>query len=223
MEELFLGAVLACEELDVIDQQRVDLLELALELIHGLFLQGPDHGAEELLRTQVQHLRARIGLTHRVAGGEHQVGLAQAGAPVQQQRIVRAVARLLRRLECCGQTQLVAAAFDEVGEGVVVVQVAGERDLRLHRRLRRMAGNRRDLRVHGPRARADFKKNVAETGKVGDQLADPRQVQFAHLIDNEGIRCIQHQAVSAQIGLQRLQPGVNILGRELRLESLETT
>jgi hypothetical protein len=36
------------------------------------------------------------------------------------------VARLLRRLEGGGQAWLIAAAFDEVGERVVVVQVAGD-------------------------------------------------------------------------------------------------
>jgi len=55
------------------------------------------------------------------------VGLAQAGAAVQQQRIVRAIARLLRRLPGRRAAQLVAAAFDEVVEGVVGIQVAGER------------------------------------------------------------------------------------------------
>ena len=49
VEELFLRAVLAGEELDVVDQQRVDLLELALELVHRLVLQRLHHRAEELL------------------------------------------------------------------------------------------------------------------------------------------------------------------------------
>ncbi|KAG1171817.1 hypothetical protein G6F35_017032 [Rhizopus arrhizus] len=164
----------------------------------------------------VQHLRSRVGLAHGVAGGEHQVGLAQAGASVQQQRVVRTVARLLRRLEGSGQAQLVAAAFDEVGEGVVVVQVAGERHLRFAGDVRRRRGNRRVLRLHRAWARADFKKNVAETGEMSQQFADPGQVQLADLVDDEGIRCIQHQAVHAQIGLQRLQPGMNVFRRELR-------
>lgn len=58
---------------------------------------------------------------------------------------------------------------------------------------------------------------------MGQQLADTGQVQLAYLIDDEGIRCIQHQAVRAQIGLQRLQPGVNVFRRELRFKALETT
>ncbi|MCY1443746.1 hypothetical protein D9M71_601750 [compost metagenome] len=137
---------------------------------------------------------------------------------------MRPVARFLRRLERRGQAQLVAAAFHEVGEGVVRIQVAGERHQRLNRRSGRgMARNRRDLRLHGPRTRADFKKNVAKTGEVRQQFLDPRQVQLADLVDDEGVWRIKHQAVRAQIGLQRLQPGVNIFGRELRLKAFETT
>ena len=151
------------------------------------------------------------------------MGLAQARASVQQQRVVRPVARLLRCLEGGGQAQLVAAAFDEVGERVVAVQIAGEGHLRFAGHMRRRRGNRRVLRLHRARARADFKKNVAETSEMRQQLADPGQVQLANLVDDEGIRCIQHQAVHAQIGLQRLQPGMNVFRRELRFEALETT
>ena len=135
VEEFFLRAVLAGEKLDVVDQQRVHLLELALELIHRLFLQGPDHGAEELFRAQVQHARGGVGLAHRVAGSQHQVGLAQPGAAVQQQRVVRAVTGLGCRLERRREAQLVAAAFHEIGKGVVRVQIAVER----HRRYGRCA------------------------------------------------------------------------------------
>jgi len=58
---------------------------------------------------------------------------------------------------------------------------------------------------------------------VSQQFADPGQVQLADLVDDEGIWCIQHQAVHAQIGLQRLQPGMNVFRRELRFKALETT
>jgi len=69
VEELLLRAVLAGEELDVVDQQRLDLLELALELVHRLVLQRLHHRAEELLRAQVEHAHAGIGRAHGVAGG----------------------------------------------------------------------------------------------------------------------------------------------------------
>jgi hypothetical protein len=70
------------EELDVVDQQRVDRAEAALELVHALGAQGLDHRADELLRTQAHHLAAGVALQHQVAGRVHQVGLAQAGTAV---------------------------------------------------------------------------------------------------------------------------------------------
>jgi hypothetical protein len=118
---------LPAKKLDVVDQQRVDLLELALEAVHRLILQRLHHRAEELLGAQVHHPRGRIGRAHRHCRRQHQVGLAQAGAAVQQQRVVGAVAGLLHRLQRGGAAELVAAALDEVVEGVMVVEVALER------------------------------------------------------------------------------------------------
>jgi len=54
------------------------------------------------------------------------VGLAQAGAAVQQQRVVGAVAGLLRGLPGGGAAELVAAALDEVVEGVMAVEMSLE-------------------------------------------------------------------------------------------------
>ena len=108
-----------------------------LNCVHRLVLQRLHHRAEELL-ADAGTARACAGLAARisVAGGEHQVGLAQARAAVQQQRVVRAVAGLLRGLQRGGAAELVAAAFDEVVEGVMRVEVAleglGRRDA--HRR-----------------------------------------------------------------------------------------
>ncbi|MNV16013.1 hypothetical protein D3C71_1067640 [compost metagenome] len=201
MEKLFLGTVLAGEELDVIDQQRVHLLELALELVHGLFLQRPDHGAEELFRTQIKHFRRRIGLAHRIAGRQHQVGFTQTGAAVQQQRVVCTVARLLRRLERGGQTQLVAAAFDEVGEGVMRVQVAVERHHRCSGSHREPGRDRHRRRFRRTGTGTDLHDHFAKTGEMGEQFSNTRQIAFAHLLDNEGIGCVQHEAVGTLVGL----------------------
>ena len=77
------------------------------------------------LRRYITRIRGVVR-AHRVAGGEHQVRLAQARAAVQQQRVVRAVAGLQRGLQRGGAAELVAAAFDEVVEGVMRVEVALE-------------------------------------------------------------------------------------------------
>src|SRR3546814_2051112 len=67
VEELLLGAVLAGEELDVVDQQRTDLLELALEDVHRLVLQRLHHCDEELRAAHVQHPHAGVVAAHLVA------------------------------------------------------------------------------------------------------------------------------------------------------------
>ena len=108
MEELFLGGVLAGEKLDVIDQQRIDRAEATLELIHVLGAQGIDHAADKLLGAQVKHLAGGIVLAHQVAGGVHQVGLAQAGAAIQQQG-VEGTPRIGGDLDGGGLAQFVAA------------------------------------------------------------------------------------------------------------------
>src|SRR3546814_8556421 len=65
-------------------------------------------------------------LAHQVAGGVHQVGLAQAGAAIQQQRVVGTTG-IGRHLHRGGLAQLVRLALDEGLEGVVRVQVVVER------------------------------------------------------------------------------------------------
>src|SRR3546814_8151267 len=50
MEEFFLRGVLAGEELDVVDEQRVDRAEAQLELVHALGAQGLDHRTDEIGR-----------------------------------------------------------------------------------------------------------------------------------------------------------------------------
>jgi len=217
-----LCAVLAGEKLDVVDQQRVDLLELPLEAVHRLVLQGPHHRAEELLGAQVHHPRARIVGEHRIAGGEHQVGLAQAGAAVQQQRVVAALAGPRRRLERRGATKLVAAALDEVVEGVVAVEMAVER---FGRHWASGSGGRGDIRIAGRRGdarqRADLQADLGAAGEVAQQFTDAHQIALAHVFDHERVGRIQHGDVVAAGGLQRFQPRVDVFGREFSFKAFE--
>ena len=217
MEELLLGAVLAGEELDVVDQQGVDADELALELVGGLLLQGAEEGVVELVGAQVQDPRGRIVGTHQVAGGDHQVGLAEAGAAVQQQRIVGAVAGFQRGLPGGGAAELVAAAFDEVVEGVMGIEVA----------LECLAGDSGGARGAGGLwrglAAAQGADVEADLGlpEMGRQFADPRQVLAAHFLHHEGVGRVQHQLPLATVGLQRLQPGAHVLLWQFGFEALQ--
>ncbi|MNP08131.1 hypothetical protein D3C76_1001880 [compost metagenome] len=60
VEKLFLGTLLAGEELDVIDQQRIHRTVEALELVDRVQLQSLDHVGHEALGMQVHDLGIRI-------------------------------------------------------------------------------------------------------------------------------------------------------------------
>src|SRR5690606_5487350 len=119
----------------------------------------------------------RIVAAHLVAGGEHQVGLAQARAPVQQQRVVGTLARLLGRLPGGGAAELVAAALDEVVGGVVVVEVAVEGGAAGGRTGGgRGGGGRGPYGPGGAGQGPDFERDVATAAEEAQQFADPRHV-----------------------------------------------
>ena len=96
VEELLLRALLAGEELDVVDEQHVDVAELVAEAGHLVVADGVDHLVGELLTGDVAD--GGVGLTalHVVADGVHQVGLAHADAAVEEERVV-GLARGARR------------------------------------------------------------------------------------------------------------------------------
>jgi hypothetical protein len=62
---------------------------------------------------------------------------------------------------------------------------------------------------------------VAGTGEMGDEFADPGQVTRAHLFHHERIGRVQHEIALARMGLQWLEPGVDILGGKFGFEALQ--
>src|SRR5690606_40936347 len=88
VEELLLRAVLAAEELDVVDEQQVERLVLLLELVQRLALDAPDHLVEVVLRVDVAHARRALALEDRVADRVQQVRLAEPYPAVEEQRVV---------------------------------------------------------------------------------------------------------------------------------------
>ena len=104
--------VLAGEELDVVDQQRIERAIRRLELVDLVVLQRAHHVADEALRVHIGHARIGIALLDDVRDGVHQVRLAEADAAIEEQRVV-GVPGILRHLQCRGLRELVALAFDE--------------------------------------------------------------------------------------------------------------
>ena len=78
VEELLLGAFLALQELDVVDQQHVDVAVPALEGHLPVVTQRVDEVVGELLAGDVPHPHAREQPLRVVADAVQQVGLAQS-------------------------------------------------------------------------------------------------------------------------------------------------
>src|SRR5690606_33321915 len=151
----------------------------------------------------------------------------------------------------CGARQLVRLALDEVGKGVVRVQLTAEAQLarlalgtglaRLRRR--RLALRQVRARQHlGRRRRADtggsygcrhlhrytFAGNLEHYLEVSlrrlqaHQLLDATEEMLPHPIENEPVGRQQTQGVGTADDLNRLDPGIELLGREFFLQGGNT-
>ena len=89
VEELLLEPLAVLQELDVVDQQDVDVAVAPLEGVAGVGADGVDELVEERLGGDVAHLVVLVVVVDVVADGVQQVGLAEAGRAVDEQRVVR--------------------------------------------------------------------------------------------------------------------------------------
>ena len=90
VEELGLGAFLAGQELDVVDEQHVDAAIALAEVEDPVVADRVDHLVHEALGRDVGQLQRLEVIEHVVPDRVHQVRLAQADAAVDEQRVVRA-------------------------------------------------------------------------------------------------------------------------------------
>jgi hypothetical protein len=124
VEELFLGAFFAGEELDVVDEQDVDAAELVAEAGHLVVAQRVDHVVGELLAGDVADGGLRLATLDFVSDGLHEVRLAHADAAIEEERVV-GFGRTLGDGLAGGVGELVAGADDESVEGVARIQLRG--------------------------------------------------------------------------------------------------
>jgi hypothetical protein len=89
VEELFLCAVLVGKELHIVDQQQIQRVVAVLEFVKSLALVGLNHIRNKLFGVDVENFGVGPVLQQLVAHGVHQVGLAQADAAVDEQRVVQ--------------------------------------------------------------------------------------------------------------------------------------
>ena len=121
MEELFLRALLVRQELDVVDQQHVQRLVIVLEAVDGVAPDGLDQVLHELVRRDVADDCSRFTLLDGVAHRLHQVGLAQAHAAVNEERVV-GTAGAVGHLQGGGPGQVVGLAVHEGRKGQPRIQ-----------------------------------------------------------------------------------------------------
>ena len=124
VEEFFLGGLLARDELDVVHQQQVGHAVLHPEVLGAAGADGRDQLVGELLTGDIHDDEVGVGAIDLGPDGRQQMGLAEARAAVDEQRVVGTggVGRdSLRR----SKRKLVGRAFDEVLEGEFIVALRG--------------------------------------------------------------------------------------------------
>ena len=88
VKELFLGALLPGEKLDIINQERVRRPVVEFEVINGVELQRFDHVANEAFGVQVHNVGVAVPVCQLVAYSLHQVGFSQSDSPIEKQWVV---------------------------------------------------------------------------------------------------------------------------------------
>ena len=133
VEELLLRALLAGDELDVVDQEEVDRAVLGAELRGAVVADGVDEIVREALGGEVEQAERRVQARDLVTDRVEEVRLAEADTAVDEERVVGLRRQLGDRL-AGGLGELVGVADHEGLEGVAGREAVGER----HRR--RLAG-----------------------------------------------------------------------------------
>jgi hypothetical protein len=121
VEELLLGAGFVGQELDVVQEQHVDAAEALLERARVARLDRAHELGRELLDGRVTDGQAGAEAPDVVADGVQEVRLAEPGPAVDEERVV-GLAGQLRDGERGGVGETVAAADDELLEGVLRIQ-----------------------------------------------------------------------------------------------------
>ena len=94
VEELLEDLFLALEELHIVEEEDVDLAVSVLELIHPFAADPVDELVEELLGGNIPNAGSVVDLHPVMTDRVEQVGLAQPGVGIDEQRVVM-TARLL--------------------------------------------------------------------------------------------------------------------------------
>ncbi len=195
-------------------------------------LQRLDHVADEAFAVHVSQPRIRVAFLQFVGHRVHEMGLAQADAAVDEQRVV-SLAGIAGHLDRGRLGELVALSLDEGIEGEIRVDAAAHDDGRhppcsrrgLHaigHRGRRVAARRAGIRRPGTGAHIQHEIRRRAVREGMQKLSNPRQRIFTQPLDDVAIRRQQANLPFNFNGLQRPHPGVELLHREFALEHTQT-
>ena len=127
VEKLLLRALLAGQELDVVDEQHIRLAVFLTELLHRRRLDGGNRLVGEHFTIHVNDVEIRVIFLDLKLDGVQKVGLAQARRPIDEQRVVRA-GRVRRHGLRGRKRKLVRRSLDEILKGEII-PAAGQRFL----------------------------------------------------------------------------------------------
>ena len=201
VEELFLGGLLAGDELDIVHQQQVGHAVLHAEVLGAAGADGGDQLIGELLAGHIHDDEVGVGAFDLGLDGRQQMGLAKARAAVDEQRVVSA-GRVGRHRLRRSKRKLVGGALDEVLEGELVVALGGG-GVRLvllgqHHLVGRGAGHhQRDVHVKAQHGLEGLLQQAQVA--VGDDLADEvvahRQGDVAGVLKADGLQAVDVEII----------------------------
>jgi hypothetical protein len=204
VEELFLGALLAGQELDIVDQEEVDRA-IALAELGGLVVADcRDQVVGELLARQVLDPEVRVAGGQTMTDGLEEMGLTETHAAIDEQRVV-GLDRRFGDGEAGGLRELIRGAHDEGLEAIARIEV------------RRRCGRWRDRRRRR-RGRAVDRQNQLGPGpghRLGGRL-ERLEVPLLDLLAEKLIRNAEFQpAIAGVEHPEGADPGIEHLGRKL--------
>ena len=121
VEEFLLDALLAGEELDVVDQEDIRLAVSSAEAHELAVLDRVDEFVGEFLGREIRHARSLFVAPHVLADGVEQVRFAQTDPTIKEKRVVGFAGRLRDR-EGRGVGEGVVVAHDKSVESVLGIE-----------------------------------------------------------------------------------------------------
>ena len=201
VEELFLRGLLARDELDIVHQQKVCHAVLHAEVLGAAGADGGDQLVGELLTGDIHDDEIGVGALDLGLNGGQQMGLAKAGAAVDEQGVI-GPGGVCRHSLRSSKRKLVGRPLDEVFEGELVVALRGGGVclvlLGQHYFVGRGAGHHKgDVHIKAQHGL----EGLFEQAKVpvGDDLADKivahRQGDMAGVLKADGLQPVDIEIV----------------------------